>query len=90
MFGTTRDSSYIHLLAKLTNKLTNGTDAAPDLVKLSAGCSFVLTHNICSISLFFISSFNTPMSICKRFSVTYVFEAKSMQNDILSLTQCIV
>ena len=29
------------------------------------------------------------MSIRKRFSVTYLFEAKASQSDLLSLTQCI-
>ena len=72
-----------------SNKLTKGTGDAPDLVKLSANCLLVLTHDICSISLFFITPFNTPMSIRKRFSVTYLCETKASQSDLLSLPQCI-
>ena len=68
------------------NKLTNGTDDAPDLDKLSTNCSFVLTHDICSISLFFIAYFIAPMSIPKSFSVMYLFEAKASQSDLLSVT----
>ena len=35
------------------NKLTNGTDVAPDLFKLSANCSFILTHDICNILILY-------------------------------------
>ena len=56
------------------SKLTNGTDdpppppphpSLPEFVKLSANCSFVLTHDICSILLFFIASlkFSVPKDI---------------------------
>ena len=71
------------------NKLTNGIDDAPDLFKLSANCPFVFTRNIWSISLFFIAYFNALMYICKHFSVTYVFETKGSQSDLLSVMQCI-
>ena len=53
------------------------------LLNYLANCTFVLTHDICLILLFFIASFNVPMSVHKCFSVMHLFEAKTLQSNLV-------
>ena len=47
----------------------------------------IWSNDICSISLFFIGSFDAQMSIRKHFSVTYLYEAEAWQSNLLVVTQ---